>query len=53
MALSLHHDFTISAPTEPGDVTPGPHQHQTLTALLDDVVVWSQALQTIREGAPA
>ncbi|MEV1172649.1 NAD(P)H-dependent oxidoreductase [Nonomuraea sp. NPDC049784] len=53
VALSLHHDFTFSAPTEPGDFTPGPHQHQTLTALLDDVVVWSRALQPIREGVPA
>lgn len=51
VALSLHHDFTFSAPTEPGDVTPGPHQHQTLTALLNDVVVWSRALQPIREAA--
>lgn len=53
VALSLHHDFTFSAPTEPGDFTPGPHQHQTLTALLDDVVVWSRALQPIREAVPA
>ncbi|GIH65828.1 NADPH-dependent FMN reductase [Microbispora siamensis] len=53
VALSLHHDFTFSAPTEPGDLTPGPHQHKTLTALLDDVVVWSRALQPVREGALA
>jgi NAD(P)H-dependent FMN reductase len=48
VALSLHHDFTSS-----GEFTPGPHQHQTLTALLDDVVAWSRALQPIREGVPA
>jgi NAD(P)H-dependent FMN reductase len=50
VALSLHHDFTIINPTEPGEVLPGPHQHQTLTALLDDVVAWSRALEPIREG---
>ncbi|MFI7147910.1 NADPH-dependent FMN reductase [Nonomuraea sp. NPDC050022] len=53
VALSLHHDFTFSAPTEPGDFTPGPHQHSALTALLNDVVAWSRALEPIREGVPA
>ncbi|MEV6041344.1 NADPH-dependent FMN reductase [Nonomuraea sp. NPDC051941] len=53
VALSLHHDFAFTAPTEPGDLTPGPHQHTALTALLNDVVAWSQALAPIREGVPA
>ncbi|NUW38832.1 NADPH-dependent FMN reductase [Nonomuraea rhodomycinica] len=53
VALSLHHDFTFSAPTEPGAFTPGAHQHQTLSTLLADVVVWSRALQPVREGALA
>ncbi|MGG7569380.1 NADPH-dependent FMN reductase [Streptomyces sirii] len=53
VALSLHHDFSFSAPTEPGTLTPGPHQHRTLTALLDDVVVRARALKPVREGAPA
>jgi len=53
VALSLHHDFTFSAPTEPGEFTPGPQQVETLTALLDDVVVWARALQPIREGVLA
>ncbi|WP_268246286.1 hypothetical protein [Streptosporangium pseudovulgare] len=43
----------MPAPTEPGDLTPGPHQHSALTALLNDVVAWSRALEPIREGVPA
>jgi NAD(P)H-dependent FMN reductase len=53
VALSLHHDFTIPAPTEPGAFTPGPQQNRTLTALLDEVVTWSRALEPIREGVLA
>ncbi|MEU9593365.1 NAD(P)H-dependent oxidoreductase [Streptomyces sp. NPDC048193] len=53
VALSLHHDFTFSAPTEPGDLTPCPHQYSALTALLNDVVAWARALAPIREGVPA
>lgn len=51
VALSLHDDFTFSAPTEPGEFTPGPHQRTTLTTLLDDVLTWSRALQPVREAA--
>jgi NAD(P)H-dependent FMN reductase len=53
VVLSLHHDFTITAPTEPGTFTPGPNQHRTLTGLLDEVVTWSRALQPVREGVLA
>ncbi|GAB1690490.1 NADPH-dependent FMN reductase [Krasilnikovia sp. M28-CT-15] len=52
-ALTLHHDFTFAAPTEPGEVTPGPQAHQALTATLADVVVWSRALAQVRTGAVA
>lgn len=51
VALSLHDDFTIADPAEPGDVTPGPRQHQAVTALLNDVVAWSRALRPVREEA--
>jgi len=53
VALTLHHDFTIPAPTEPGAFTPGTHQNRTLTALLDEVIAWSRALEPIREGVLA
>ncbi|GAB1639672.1 NADPH-dependent FMN reductase [Krasilnikovia sp. MM14-A1259] len=53
VALSLHHDFTFSDATEPGEFEPGPHQRQTLTAMLDDVVVWSRALTPVRVGTAA
>ena len=33
--------------------TPGPHQSRTLTALLDEVVAWSRALEPVREGVLA
>ncbi|WP_027344037.1 NADPH-dependent FMN reductase [Hamadaea tsunoensis] len=53
VTLTLHQDFALQAPTEPGTFTPGPHQEGTLTALLDDVITWSRALEPIREGALA
>ena len=53
VGLSLHDDFTLTVPTEPGAFTPGAHQHRALSGLLDDVVVWSRALQPVREGVPA
>lgn len=53
VALSLHHDFTFIVPTEPGELTPGPQQYRTLSTLLDDVIVWSKALEPVREGVPA
>lgn len=51
VALSLHHDFTITDPAEPGEVTPGPHQERALSTLLNDVLTWSGALAAVREGA--
>lgn len=53
VALSLFTDFTIADPAEPGLLTPAAHQRQALATLLDDVLLWSNALQPIREGAPA
>ena len=53
VALTLHHDFSIPAPTAPGVLTPGPHQSPTLTGLLDEVIAWSRALEPIREGVSA
>ncbi|MPZ97384.1 MAG: NADPH-dependent FMN reductase [Propionibacteriales bacterium] len=45
-------DFTdaeITDPTALGVFTPGEHQEPTLTALLDDVIAWSQALKPLRD----
>jgi len=53
VVLSLFNDFTIPSPTEPGTLTPGPHQGKILTELIDDVVVWAQVLRQVREGVPA
>ncbi|MFI5931903.1 NADPH-dependent FMN reductase [Actinoplanes sp. NPDC051494] len=49
----LHQDFTFSEATEPGEFGPGPHQHQALAAMLDEVVVRSRALTQVRVGACA
>ncbi|GAA0938843.1 NAD(P)H-dependent oxidoreductase [Actinocorallia libanotica] len=51
VALSIHHDFTITDPLEPGTLTPGPHQEPTLTTMLDEVVAWSEALRSVRVPA--
>ncbi|WP_406330758.1 NADPH-dependent FMN reductase [Streptomyces sp. NBC_00203] len=51
VGLSLFGDFTISNPTEPGEFTPGAHQAQTLTTMLEETVSWAQALKPLREGA--
>jgi NAD(P)H-dependent FMN reductase len=53
VALSLHHDFTFTDPTEPGELTPGEHQLRALSGLLEDVVAWSRALEPLRAGAAA
>ncbi|MFI9322675.1 NADPH-dependent FMN reductase [Kitasatospora aureofaciens] len=53
VVLSLFNDFTLGDPAEPGTFTPGPHQSKTLTELLDDVILWSRALRTVREGVLA
>ena len=49
VALSLHHDFEITDPTEPGKFSPGPHREPTLTAMLDEVIAWSRALESLRD----
>jgi NAD(P)H-dependent FMN reductase len=51
VGLSLFGDFTITNPAEPGELTPGPHQAQTLSTMLGEVVDWAQALKPLREGA--
>jgi len=51
VALSLHQDFAAPAATGPGAVAAGPHQITTLTGLLDEVAIWSQALEPVRGGA--
>jgi NAD(P)H-dependent FMN reductase len=52
VVLSLHDDFASPTSAEPITFTPGPHQEAALSTLLDEVVAWSGALQTVREGAP-
>ncbi|WP_424185784.1 NADPH-dependent FMN reductase [Actinokineospora sp. G85] len=44
VALSLFNDFD-----ENGGVTPGPYQEPTLTAMLDQIVAWAEALKPLRE----
>jgi len=45
VALSLFDDFTNGS-----DLTLAGHHQQTLERLLDQVISWSQALQTLRTG---
>ncbi|MFJ3214751.1 NADPH-dependent FMN reductase [Kitasatospora sp. NPDC086801] len=51
VALSLWQDFTIPDVTQPGEFTPAAHQEQSVTALLNEVVAWSQALAPLRVTA--
>lgn len=51
VALSLHHDFALTDPLEPGVLTPAPHQEPSLTAMVDEVVAWAEALRTLRVPA--
>jgi NAD(P)H-dependent FMN reductase len=53
VVLSLFDDFTRQVPTEPGAFAPGAHQAKTLAELLDDVIIWSQALRPVRERVQA
>jgi NAD(P)H-dependent FMN reductase len=48
VALSAFTDFEITDPVLPGRLTPGPHQHETLLELLDEVTTWSAALAPLR-----
>lgn len=51
VVLSLFNDFTMTAPTETGEFTPGPHHEPTLVAMLGEIVAWSQALKPLRDPA--
>ncbi|MBB5936549.1 NADPH-dependent FMN reductase [Streptomyces zagrosensis] len=57
VALSAFTDFAITDPSEPGVITPGPHQESTLYELLDEVIAWSGVLKPLRtataQTAPA
>ncbi|GLW07372.1 FMN reductase [Microtetraspora sp. NBRC 13810] len=46
--LSLFHDFA-----EMTTFTPGAHQEEAVTGMLDDLVRWTGALKTVRESAAA
>ncbi|TDD25347.1 NADPH-dependent FMN reductase [Nonomuraea diastatica] len=52
VALSAFTDFELTGPTDPGVITPGPHQEETLVELLDEVITWSRALRPLRADAP-
>jgi NAD(P)H-dependent FMN reductase len=52
VALSLFVDFEITDPTAPGVVVPGANQEPAFIEMLDEVVAWSRALQSVREHAP-
>lgn len=51
VVLSLHHDFDITDPLEPGALIPGQHQEPALTGLIDEVSAWSEALKSLRVPA--
>ncbi|NRQ37639.1 NAD(P)H-dependent oxidoreductase [Nonomuraea sp. NN258] len=53
VALSAFTDFELTDPTEPGVITPGPHQEPTLMELLDELVAWSGALKELRAQVAA
>jgi hypothetical protein len=48
VSLSLRHDVTAT-----GELAPGERHDQTLAAMLDEVVDWSEALAPLRAGARA
>lgn len=52
VTLSVFTDFEPSDPTDPGAprvLRPGPHQEQALKEMLDELLVWSRVLKTLRE----
>jgi len=49
VVLSLFHDFTLTDTVQPGSFTPDEHQDQTLERMLDELVAWAGALQTLRQ----
>ncbi|GII79774.1 FMN reductase [Sphaerisporangium rufum] len=50
VTLGLFADFEIESPTDPGRLTPRPHQQEALAGLLDQVIAWSRALAPLRAG---
>jgi NAD(P)H-dependent FMN reductase len=56
VALSMFTDFAFTDPTDPTDpgvCSPGDRQEPTLTAMLDEVITWSRALQPLRDATTA
>jgi NAD(P)H-dependent FMN reductase len=51
VALSAFTDFVIDDPTQPGSIAPEPRHEPTLWELLDELVAWSRALRSVRDGA--
>lgn len=55
VVLPMFTDFQFSNlddPTDPGVVAPGPHQEPTLMAMLDEILAWSGALNSLRVSGP-
>jgi NAD(P)H-dependent FMN reductase len=51
VALSMFADFTftdLTNPTDPGTCTPAPHNAETLTRMLEEIITWSTALAPLR-----
>lgn len=53
VALSVRDDYIFDSPDAPESLTPRGHQEATLQRLLDEVVEWSEALQSLRSGGRA
>ncbi|WP_405057882.1 NAD(P)H-dependent oxidoreductase [Kribbella sp. NBC_01505] len=52
VALGLFTDFRITDMSEPGVLSPGEHQEQTVVRMLGEVLEWSRALAPLRAGVP-
>lgn len=50
VALNLFSDFDLPDMLEPGNLTPAAHHGAILTRMLDEVMDWTTALRTLREG---
>jgi NAD(P)H-dependent FMN reductase len=48
VSLSLFSDFQITDRTKPGVCTPGERQAHTLNTMLDELVTWASALESVR-----
>lgn len=53
VALSVFDDFAITDPADPGQLTPRAHHAKILAEMVDELVVWAEALQTVRHRAAA